>query len=129
MGQSGALEERMQQGIDGGFAYYKAYLDKKEELAYYEKIRKIKSFRNTDEKYIKSYGYVVVTLEAAMWCLLNADSFRACVLKAVNLGSDTDTVAAIAGGLAGLYYGYDGIPEEWLAVIQRREWIEAMCGE
>ena len=48
-------------------------------------------------------------------------------MKAVNLGDDTDTVGAIAGGLAGLFYGYDAIPEDWLAAIQRREWIEGLC--
>jgi ADP-ribosylglycohydrolase len=46
------------------------------------------------------------------------------MLKAVNLGDDTDTVAAIAGGLAGLYYGYDNIPDEWLEVLRKREWLE-----
>ena len=45
----------------------------------------------------------------------------------MNLGDDTDTVAAIAGGLAGLYYGVENIPTEWLGVIARREWIEEMC--
>ena len=49
------------------------------------------------------------------------------MLKAVNLGDDTDTVAAIAGGLAGLYYGYEEIPKDWLVVIKKREWIEGMC--
>lgn len=49
------------------------------------------------------------------------------LLMAVNLGDDSDTVGAIAGGLAALFYGYDGIPEDWLAVIKRREWIEEMC--
>ena len=49
------------------------------------------------------------------------------MLKVVNLGDDTDTVAAIAGGLAGLYYGYEDIPEEWLGVIKRRDWIEELC--
>lgn len=50
-----------------------------------------------------------------------------CLLKTVNLGDDTDCVAAIAGGLVGLYYGYGSIPAEWLEVIQRREWVEEMC--
>ena len=49
------------------------------------------------------------------------------MLKAVNLGDDTDTVAATAGGLAGLYYGYEDIPKDWLAVIKKRERIEGMC--
>ena len=55
--------------------------------------------------------------------------YRDCVLLAVNLGFDTDTTAAIAGGLAGLYYGYDAIPEDWLNKIARREWIEDLCDE
>ena len=70
---------------------------------------------------------MVDSLEAAVWCLINTDTYKASSLKAVNLGSDTDTIAAIAGGLAGLYYGYEGIPEEWKSVIRRREWIEELC--
>lgn len=45
----------------------------------------------------------------------------------MNLGEDTDTIGAIAGGLAGIFYGYDAIPSDWLEVIQRREWIEERC--
>ena len=55
---------------------------------------------------------------------------RECVLLAVNLGDDTDTVAAIAGGLAGVIYGIGGekgIPEEWIAQIARKEWIKELC--
>lgn len=81
---------------------------------------------------IKSSGYVADTLEAALWCFLNTDSYRGCVLTAVNLGEDTDTVAAVAGGLAGIYYGCGGekgIPDEWIARIPRRDWIESLCAE
>ena len=67
------------------------------------------------------------TLEAALWCLLTTDSYSECVLKAVNLGSDTDTVAAVAGGLAGVLYGYDAIPEEWRNSLIKRDYIEEMC--
>ena len=66
-------------------------------------------------------------LEGAVWALANTDCFEGALLKAVNLGDDTDTVGAIAGGLAGLYYGYDAIPEDWLAALQRREWVESLC--
>ena len=78
-----------------------------------------------DEK-IKGTGYVVDALEAAVWSLVTTGSFSKALLKAVNLGDDTDTVGAIAGGLAGLFYGYDSIPEDWLAVLPRREWIEEL---
>lgn len=76
---------------------------------------------------IRSSGYVVHSMEAAVWCLLTTDSYRDCVLKAVNLGDDTDTTAAIAGGLAGALYGLDAIPKEWLDTLLRRNYIEEMC--
>ena len=79
------------------------------------------------EEAIKSGGYVVDTLQAALWCLLTARSYRDCMLKAVNLGSDTDTVAAVAGGLAGILYGAESIPEDWLKVLAKKEEIIRLC--
>lgn len=76
---------------------------------------------------IKSSGYVVHTLEAALWCLLTHDTYAATVLAAVNLGDDTDTTGAVAGGLAGLAYGEAGIPAEWLAGLARRADIEDLA--
>ena len=81
---------------------------------------------------IRSHGYVVDTFEAAVWCLLHTDSYRECVTTAVELGHDTDTVAAVAGGLAGIYYGIGGekgIPQEWIDVIARKEWIDGMINK
>lgn len=79
---------------------------------------------------IKSSGYVVDTLEAALWCFLQTENYRDCVLTAVNLGEDTDTTAAVAGGLAGIYYGVggkNGIPEEWISKIARHDRIKELC--
>ncbi|RZK52498.1 MAG: ADP-ribosylglycohydrolase family protein, partial [Hymenobacter sp.] len=76
---------------------------------------------------IKSSGYVVHTLEAALWCLLTHDTYAATVLAAVNLGDDTDTTGAVAGGLAGLAYGEAAMPAEWLAVLARRADIEELA--
>lgn len=76
---------------------------------------------------IKSTGYVIDTLEASIWCLMNTDSYKECVLTAVNLGEDTDTVAAIAGSLAGALYGFDSIPEDWRNTLKRIEYIEELC--
>ena len=70
---------------------------------------------------------MVDTIEAAIWCFLNTISYKDCVLKAVNLGEDTDTIAAVAGGLAGLYYGYEEIPKEWVEVVVRKEYVEGLC--
>ena len=79
------------------------------------------------EDEIKSGGYVVHTLESVIWCLLTTRTYKECVLKAVNLGDDTDTVGAIAGGLAGALYGYDSIPEEWKSDLLKRDYIEQLC--
>lgn len=79
------------------------------------------------EAEIESSGYVVHTLEAALWCLLNQTSYAATVLAAVNLGSDTDTTGAVAGGLAGLAYGEAGLPAEWLGALARRADIEELA--
>ncbi len=78
---------------------------------------------------IKATGYVVDTLEAAVWCLLTSQSFEECVLKAVNLGEDTDTVGAVAGGLAGIYWGYESIPSEWVDALAKQEMIGSMTDE
>ena len=94
-----------------------------EEMKKYDRLWDAEVFMNLHEDQIKSSGYVVHTLEAAIWCFLNTDSYRDCVLCAVNLGDDTDTVSAVAGGLAGLYYGMDSIPQSWLNLIPKREWI------
>lgn len=87
------------------------------------------NFRYIPEENISSSDYVVDTLEAAIWCLLNTESYEECVLKAVNLGNDTDTVAAVAGGLAGALYGYQSIPKKWIRKLQKTTMIEQMCVE
>jgi ADP-ribosyl-[dinitrogen reductase] hydrolase len=66
------------------------------------------------EHEIQSTGYVIHTLEAAIWAFLNTDSFEAAVLKAVNLGGDADTIGAVVGQIAGAYYGESNIPTQWL---------------
>ncbi len=73
------------------------------------------------EARIKGDGYVVSTLEAALWCILSTDSYEQAVLKAVNLGEDTDTTGAVVGGLAGIAYGFDSIPQRWLSKLARRD--------
>lgn len=76
---------------------------------------------------ISSGGYVLHSLEASLWCFLNSESYAEAVLKAVNLGEDTDTTGAITGGIAGIYYGFENIPEEWISVLARKEDIENLC--
>ncbi len=78
------------------------------------------------EKAIESDGYVVHTMEAALWCLLTTTSYREAVLKAVNLGNDTDTTAIVTGGLAGAHYGFNAVPKEWLSQIARKKDIDTI---
>jgi ADP-ribosylglycohydrolase len=85
-----------------------------------------KAFATLPESEIRSSGHVSTTLECALWCLLNTDSYRDCILKAVNFGEDTDTAACVAGALAGLLYGLKGIPGKWRATLVKAESIEAV---
>lgn len=124
---AGSLTDALQKGLDEGFAYYEKSEETAEELRKYTRICDLETFKNLPEEEIESSGYVVASLEAALWCLEKSESYAEATLRAVNLGKDTDTVAAIAGGLAGLYFGYAGIPEEWLKEIRKREWVEGMC--
>ena len=76
---------------------------------------------------ISSSTYVVSTLEASLWAVLNTDSYEDAVLKAINLGGDTDTIGAITGSMAGIIYGKKNIPNRWLSVLKREDYLEDMC--
>lgn len=76
---------------------------------------------------IYSTGYVVHTLEAALWSLLRGKSYADIVLAAVNLGDDSDTTGAVTGGLAGVYFGSNQIPDNWLDSIARKTDIEELA--
>lgn len=76
---------------------------------------------------ISSQGYVVSTLEASLWLLLNTESYNQVIIGAINLGNDTDTIAACAGGLAGVYYEYDSINKEWIKDIIKSDYILDLC--
>lgn len=79
-----------------------------------------------EEDEIRSYGYVVNTLIAGIWSFLKAKTYKEAVLKAVNLGEDTDTTGIVTGGIAGLYYGYEDIPSNWIDQIIRVSEIEKL---
>lgn len=82
-------------------------------------------YLNKTHATIKGSGYCVQSLEAALWCFHQTDSFEAAILQAANLGDDADTTAAITGQLAGAYYGVRGIPERWLEKLHDGEEIAA----
>ncbi len=125
-GEKEPLAALLQKGLDRGFAFYESTLPHQEDLKLYDRLRDLSGFGRTPVEQIRSTGYVVDTLEAVVWSLLTTDTLEAALLKAVNLGDDTDTVGAIAGGLAALYYGYEAIPEAWMREIKKRDWMESL---
>lgn len=119
----------IEQGVQETHRLYQDKPEYREELLHaYHRLLNLSAFRRLPEEAIKSSGYVVDTLEAVFWCLLHSSSYKECVLRAVNLGEDTDTIAAIAGGLAGIIYGYEAIPSEWVEALKGKEQIEAALG-
>lgn len=76
---------------------------------------------------IYSSGYILHTLEASLWSFLTTENFKDAVLKAVNLGDDADTIGSVTGGLAGIYYGFEQIPSEWIETLVKREKIDELC--
>jgi ADP-ribosyl-[dinitrogen reductase] hydrolase len=97
-----------------------------EEINYFHRVLN-NDIATYSEDTIQSSGYVVHTLEASLWCFLNTDSFEKSVLKAVNLGSDTDTTGCVTGGLAGLHYGLEAIPKDWIAVLVKKDAIISLA--
>lgn len=98
----------------------------KEEREHFERLldNDIQKLPRTE---LRSGGYVIETLEASFWCLLNTHSYKDAVLCAVNLGFDTDTTGAVTGGLAGMHYGIDTAPVAWYESVVRIEDIETLC--
>lgn len=120
---------KKEEAVFSGIEKFKGQIESVSMLSDFGKLIDLEWLERT---FVKSSGYVVDTLEAALWCFLNTNTYRDCVLTAVNLGEDTDTVAAVVGGLAGIYYGCggeSGIPDEWIAQIPRRDWIKGLCAE
>jgi ADP-ribosyl-[dinitrogen reductase] hydrolase len=92
--------------------------------AYLENWKQSKgAYLDKAESAISGSGYVVACLEAALWCFYHTDSYREAVLKAVNLGDDADTTAAVCGQLAGAYYGEAAIPETWRKRVVKHDLI------
>ena len=102
----------------------KDYYEENEELTHFARI-----FNDdlNDVDTIKSSGYVISTFESVIYCLKTTDNFKDAVLKAVNLGGDTDTVGAICGGLAGIFYGFESIPIDWINTIPKINQVFELC--
>ncbi|MDR1389239.1 MAG: ADP-ribosylglycohydrolase family protein [Treponema sp.] len=90
------------------------------EIAHFDRLLK-QDITEADPASIWSGGYVIQTIEASIWCLMTTGNYNDAVLRAVNLGHDTDTTAAVTGGLAGLLYGMENIPAAYKETIARHD--------
>lgn len=111
----------MEEHISTACDKIKEHYNDSDELKHFEKIF------NNDLDDLSGKGYVIYTFEVVVHCLLTTDNYADAVLKAVNIGGDTDTNAAICGGLAGIYYGYDSIPIDWINQIDKIDKVLSLC--
>lgn len=111
------IEEHISNACDRIMDHYEG----SDELVHFKRI-----FEN-DLDEVDAKGYVITTFESVVHCLLSTSSYSEAVLKAVNLGRDTDTVGAICGGLAGIYYGFDEIPAEWISEVDQIDDVFRLC--
>lgn len=116
--------KKMQDNVNGFIKKY-AILDK-EVIVEYDRVLK-NSISTYYESEIKASFYVVHSLEAVLWSFMKSKSYSECVLRAVNLGEDTDTNAALAGALAAIFYGGDDIPLEWVKLLPKKNEIEELA--
>ena len=114
-----------QAALDGARPEFAAAYESSPEFAHFRPLLE-DDFTSLPGEKIKSTGYVLHTLHASLWCLLTTNSFRDCVLKAVNLGGDTDTTGCVAGGLAGIAYGKHSLPPDWVEALPRKMEVESL---
>jgi ADP-ribosyl-[dinitrogen reductase] hydrolase len=119
--KSAAYKNAVKQAVD----YYSTMPEFSRELPHFMRIIS-HAIPGLTEDEIRSSGYLVDTLEAALWCVLTYPSTKDILLAAVNLGLDTDTTGMVAGGCAGLLYGLESIPAAWLDSLARKSEIEAL---
>lgn len=123
------LEGKTKEEAYEGLKYYE--YDKyygKDSIDYYKRLFD-GSLSTAREEEIKSSGFVVDSLEASIWANLTSNDYEEAVLKAVNLGDDTDTVGAITGSIAGILYGYENIPQFWRDNLKSKEYLEDLCNK
>ena len=123
-----SLEELIANGINKSKEYYFNNEDFKGELHHFDRVFSL-NIHNLPRDEIKSGGYCISSLEASIWCLLNNENYKDTLLQAVNLGYDTDTTACIVGGLAGIYYGYEDIPIDWINQLAKLDYIEELVND
>ncbi len=119
--------EAIRKAVGTAASFYGAKKQFANELLHYNRIISLSIPQMTIDE-IESSGYVVHTIEASLWCVLRHDTTEKILLEAVNLGLDTDTTGTVAGALAGLLYGLDGIPADWTSALARKDEIDELTG-
>lgn len=117
------IKEAIINGLSKGLAYYESDPDFAIHLKHFARIYD-ENFAQLPEDEIKSGGYVIESIEAALWCLQNTSDFKSLILKAVNRGHDTDTTAAISAGLGCLIYDTNTLPNEWIKTLRSKEQLK-----
>ena len=97
-----------------------------ENIKYYDRLLN-NDISKLDVDSISSMGFVVDTLEAVIWCFMNNNSYDKCVIEAINLGNDSDTIGALVGSLSGIYY--NDINNKWLNDIKRKNYLLDLCND
>ena len=123
LANGGNLQNAIMGGIVDGLNYYKG---KPEFAAVYDTFSFLMKIGQWSEDEVRSSGYVVDTLQAALWCLYTSSGYAECVLKAVNLGEDTDTTGAVAGAVAGMWFGEKEIPAAWREATVKYEAVRGL---
>ena len=118
-----SIKEAVATGLRKGKAYYENIEGFAEHMKYFARLYD-DDFAQLPEDDIRSGGYVIESIEASIWCLLNTTDLKSLILKAVNLGHDTDTTAAISAGLGTLIYNVEDLPKEWLNTLIKKSYLE-----
>lgn len=109
------------------FLDYKEFFDE-DTIEFYNRLLKtnINSLRVDD---LKSESYIVYTLETVLWIILNCNSTSEAIVGAINLGGDTDTIGALAGGISGILYGIEDIPSKWIDSMKNYNYLEELISD
>ena len=117
-----------QAALDSARAEFTGWYERSPEFATLRHILE-DELASVPEGEIVSTDYVLHTLHASLWCLLTTDNYSDCALRAVNLGGDTDTTGCVAGGLAGVVYGFKSIPTDWISQLARKGDVDCLFHE
>lgn len=122
---NGVSKDELATSLAGSIAEQQDQLDRvlKERLQRYQTRQ---DWQTRPSEQIRSSGYVVDSLEAALWAFFSTDTFEEGGVTVVNLGDDADTVGTIYGGLAGAFYGVEAVPEQWRSDMQRKDLLEGI---